>query len=311
MVPWLVLGLVRCLLLNLFTLLLGEYICFNEAGVSLLCLDYVIAQTLDHGLSVYAWVSVLCYYKTMVEPVTKNMKADSQSDASLSKTKSYSLTDLNMDYLYSNRMKNLPGDTPIEVLIKELSILHKKRILQDSSKSFDSLLNQVKPKIPDDAKNSLAERTMKTLGITPDDLSKAKEHKNSYLEVLKDLSISDVMEFPPPTKFRQCQSQLEDSKIYAACLCYVKSQLQREQSNQTLCESEIANVTLNEIEGDRMAGGQCVVFNPNLFLQKFALKKNTSKNFGCQVTMLKRGFLQQSRDQLTKKLMFFRTLGLA
>jgi len=264
----------------------------------------------------------------MVEPVTKNMKADSQSDASLSKTKSYSLTDLNMDYLYSNRMKNLPGDTPIELFIKELSILHKKRILQgkpnkstkitffdynviDSSKSFDSLLNQVKPKIPDDAKNSLAERTMKTLGITPDDLSKAKEHKNSYLEVLKDLSISDVMEFPPPTKFRQCQSQLEDSKIYAACLCYVKSQLQREQSNQTLCESEIANVTLNEIEGDRMAGGQCVVFNPNLFLQKFALKKNTSKNFGCQVTMLKRGFLQQSRDQLTKKLMFFRTLGLA
>lgn len=182
----------------------------------------------------------------------------------------------------------------------------------DSSKSFDSLLNQVKPKISDETKMSLAERTMKTLGITQGELSKAKEHKNSYLEVLKDLSISDVMEFPPPTKFHQCQSQLEDSKIYAACLHYVKSQLRREQSNQTLCESEIANVTLNDaIEGDRMAGGQCVVFNPNLFLQKFALKKNTSKNFGCQVSMLKRGFLQQSRDHVTKKLMFFRTLGLA
>lgn len=62
--------------------------------------------------------------------VLKNIKPDSQSDDTLGKTKSYSLTDLNMDYLYSNRLKNLPGDPPIELVIKELSILHRKKILQ-------------------------------------------------------------------------------------------------------------------------------------------------------------------------------------
>lgn len=73
------------------------------------------------------------YYKAIKKSstvVSKNIKDNRQSDDSLGKTKSYSLTDLNMDYLYSNRLKNLPGDAPIELVIKELSILHRKRILQ-------------------------------------------------------------------------------------------------------------------------------------------------------------------------------------
>nr|CAI5827590.1 unnamed protein product [Callosobruchus analis] len=56
--PWLLLGLFRSIFLNFLGFSTGLYVCLIQKGHHPICLEYVLAQAIQHGPEVYAWLSV-------------------------------------------------------------------------------------------------------------------------------------------------------------------------------------------------------------------------------------------------------------
>uniref|UniRef100_A0AAR5QE80 Uncharacterized protein n=1 Tax=Dendroctonus ponderosae TaxID=77166 RepID=A0AAR5QE80_DENPD len=343
MLPWLLLGIIRCLILNALTFVLGTFICHKEKGLNSICLDYIIAQVIEHGPSVYAWFSILSFYREILmecelhEPSVESLcskavaskNSQGPEEVLVSKAKSYSLSDLSLDCMQSSDVGSFPADRSMEILKAELrDLFEKKRVLKDSSKSFDSLihanLNKSTPSSFSAANLSIIEQSMRALEISDHDVERAQQLKGQFLHALKEVSLSDVYTNTLLTRsfyisqgklykglhMPKSHSQADDGRSEETCLCFIRKQLQLRQSNQTLHESEIATVTLNDMENEKQSDLNCLNgvrmevglgarlgFSP----QRFGLKKTISKNFGCQV-----GLLQNTRDQLVKKIFGFR-----
>ncbi|VEN35140.1 unnamed protein product [Callosobruchus maculatus] len=56
--PWLLLGLFRSIFLNFLGFSTGLYVCLIQKGYHPICLEYIVAQAIQHGPELYAWLSV-------------------------------------------------------------------------------------------------------------------------------------------------------------------------------------------------------------------------------------------------------------
>ncbi|KAG5872212.1 hypothetical protein JTB14_029821 [Gonioctena quinquepunctata] len=163
MVPWLALGLLRSVLLTLLTLLTGSYVCLVQKGFDCICLEYIVAQYVDHGPAVYAWFSMLSYYQELYYEVPK----------SSSKPKySYSVR---TNYVkFADRQKFITETNVINFIIN----LKKLEPWDLPTRSLDSLLtlpsSKVKGKEP--GKN-IADYVKNVLSIVDEDIERAKMEK--------------------------------------------------------------------------------------------------------------------------------------
>ncbi|XP_050297858.1 uncharacterized protein LOC126737147 isoform X2 [Anthonomus grandis grandis] len=276
MLPWLLLGIIRCLILNIITFVVGTYICHKERGFSPICFEYILSQFIEHGPSIYAWMAILNFYRDLVyedetpqssrDSLLSNehhdMRLSSSHEQNSHKKRSRSLSRLNQDYLYSNKLKYLPGDPSIEKLIAQLKneLINEKPIIRDRSKSFDGSFT-IDDNLDDKEEAigeslTILEKSLIFLAIPNSYVNTAKEQKKRYDNIMQDISIKDVKDLLNESltrstsrinkRIKSIQSH-SDTEIQKPKKCYcVRTKMQEENSQQALLiEQEIANISLD------------------------------------------------------------------
>ncbi|XP_050297859.1 uncharacterized protein LOC126737147 isoform X3 [Anthonomus grandis grandis] len=277
MLPWLLLGIIRCLILNIITFVVGTYICHKERGFSPICFEYILSQFIEHGPSIYAWMAILNFYRDLVyedetpqssrDSLLSNehhdMRLSSSHEQNSHKKRSRSLSRLNQDYLYSNKLKYLPGDPSIEKLIAQLKneLINEKPIIRDRSKSFDGSFT-IDDNLDDKEEAigeslTILEKSLIFLAIPNSYVNTAKEQKKRYDNIMQDISIKDVKDLLNEESLTRSTSRINkriksiqshsDTEIQKPKKCYcVRTKMQEENSQQALLiEQEIANISLD------------------------------------------------------------------
>lgn len=63
--PWLAVGLVRCLLTSIATFCMGIYVCGMYKFKRPVCAEFPLVQILENGPAVYTWFCILSYYREL------------------------------------------------------------------------------------------------------------------------------------------------------------------------------------------------------------------------------------------------------
>ncbi|XP_074038480.1 uncharacterized protein [Leptinotarsa decemlineata] len=276
MIPWLVLGFVRSVLVTLLTLTTGTYICLVQKGFNAICLDFLLAQTIDHGPSVYAWVSIYHFYQLMCSKrgVSKGHR---------------------MKYSKFPRSRNQEGNFITESTITALIVnLRQPTLLDVPTRSLDSLLTLPSSKIKEkDSGSSISDFVKKTLSISDEDITKAKL-KRSY-RTLSNASLNAALLKRTSYSCRQKFGKHEDN---------IRTKF-TEDNNK---EVELKCVSLEESAysatiqfTDNFKGDNSKEQGEVKYSDEDSIKDTEGNNFGCQVSTLSRSLFNQSPIKITER----------
>ncbi|XP_060523194.1 uncharacterized protein LOC132700090 [Cylas formicarius] len=196
MLPWLFLGILRCLLLNFIAFLAGSFVCHKERGLQPVCLDFLLAQVVDHAPSVYAWFSMLSYYRELSE-FSHQLSFDDLWQKT--RAKSLSICHLDVDVLELERVK-IRFQEPGGVLFNQIRLLVD-NAKQASSRSFDSLVNQMQQREENpldifefiEGSDMCAKmKAMRVLGVTEDDVARIGTGGGRMSKTLEEIGVDDL-----------------------------------------------------------------------------------------------------------------------
>ncbi|KAJ8982547.1 hypothetical protein NQ317_005549 [Molorchus minor] len=184
MVPWLMVGSVRYVALNVVTLVTGSYICISQKGHHPICFDFFLSQIIDHGPSFYAWLTIWSYYKDLQGQCEEKQKRKSvqleiatrRRRAKLMNSSQYEerledgnvLEDLISQSTLSTLIHKLESDSWSSSLSRSLDSLLKLQSTKDVTEEImfsDSMVDDMQS-------TSINQRVMKILDINEDELRK-------------------------------------------------------------------------------------------------------------------------------------------
>lgn len=61
LIPWLIVGAVKCLAMGAMSFSTGLYICLTYRFSKAACWDFLMTQVIDQGPSIYMWFCILRY----------------------------------------------------------------------------------------------------------------------------------------------------------------------------------------------------------------------------------------------------------
>ncbi|KAK4874685.1 hypothetical protein RN001_014045 [Aquatica leii] len=189
LLPWLMVGVIRSLLMSAVTLMVGIYACVVPRFYKSVCIEYVLTQLLDYGPSYYLWFSIFSYYQELkaVTNVEIIMKPSYNSDElALRRRKVRSMTE-NSELkrrIALDDESNLFSVSTIQNLVQRLTV-HLPKI----SRSLDTLLTSMAAEaalmgVCEDTRSevinaTVQEKAKKLLKLTDSDILDAKLHKDS------------------------------------------------------------------------------------------------------------------------------------
>ncbi|GJQ72438.1 hypothetical protein Trydic_g3514 [Trypoxylus dichotomus] len=192
LIPWLVVGAVKCLAMGAMSFSTGLYICLTYRFSKAACWDFLLTQVIDQGPSIYMWFCVLSYYYDIKKKVPEfSYRCNRQTPSIV-----FSLAERRRrvrSLFADSKLQNTVDDdrqlisvSTIDNIINQLSI----NLRRDTSRSLDSMLSRlaaeaekeeildIKDDIVDEDKDfNYAERALKVLNISPSYVSEAKARK--------------------------------------------------------------------------------------------------------------------------------------
>ncbi|KAI4455816.1 adenosine deaminase [Holotrichia oblita] len=194
LIPWLVVGAIKCLAMGAMSFSTGLYICLTYRFSRAACWDFLMTQIIDQGPSIYMWFCVLSYYYDIRIKMSQNTyRFDRQTPSTM-----FSLAERRRrvrSLFADTKLQNTVDDdsqlisvSRIDNIINQLSI----NLRRDVSRSLDSLLTRlaaeaekdeifdIKDDMLDEDKDlSFAEKTLKVLNISPSYVNDVKVKRDT------------------------------------------------------------------------------------------------------------------------------------
>ncbi|CAH1979433.1 unnamed protein product [Acanthoscelides obtectus] len=176
-VPWLLLGLFRSIFLNFLGFSTGIYVCLIQKGHHPVCLEYIIAQAIQHGPEVYAWLSIFRYHRALILSARNRLMVDERTRMKKiqnSQYKYFSRTNF-ADAVEDGR--NVITESAIENVIHHIK---RTKPTQCPSRSLDALIELKSAKIRkndyelEGDHESIKEKVMRILNVVYEDIKKAR-----------------------------------------------------------------------------------------------------------------------------------------
>lgn len=197
MLPWLLVGALRSLVATAVAYSCGIYICSAYKFSKPVCADFILAEIVEYGPSIYTWFCVLSFYrnlnyvnKTLMAIELKEGKNIFESLARGRRAKTLSIPeedDCSKVLLKLEDDRHLISASTIENVVNQIGIK------ANESRSLDSLLQTItteaekqeimrlnydlREEIEKDDQLSISQKIAKLLELTPSEISKAQKAK--------------------------------------------------------------------------------------------------------------------------------------
>ncbi|KAF2900667.1 hypothetical protein ILUMI_05519 [Ignelater luminosus] len=199
LLPWLMVGAIKCLGMGLLSFCTGLFTCVSYGLYRPACVDFVLAQVIDHMPSFYMWFCVLSYYRELKLCATslsyESSKSDFDSELTVRRRRVRSMADnVVLKHQYHHQIidedRHLISVSTIENIVQQLTTdLHRK-----TTRSLDSLLGVMAAEaekeeimnLGDDLPSeevglTIQEKTAKLLKLTEADILEAQQKRKTMV----------------------------------------------------------------------------------------------------------------------------------